>query len=243
MVRAKQTKKLLIPEPMLQKLPAYIPGTAKNAILNIPEVMARIQAFNDDRAVHNFASTCKIVRRSMKRDPEPVWTRVMSQRPEQQVDYIAAIDYRQGLLLEEQPKIKIGQVLEVYHRNNTTPSSSYIVQKIEKGAKDFKVRLRLLYDASYADKPPRWIRTLTHGQRNTVCRKSLFPRFRDVLETGSYTHLYITESFEDYVPIWKQFYRTLDVSQKWNNYTRGPNLPKWIINLAGKNKHLIPNAQ
>ncbi len=181
----------------------------------------------------------------MKRDETVRWTQVMSQRPELQDNYLAAVDYRKGLLLEQQPEIRVGQVVEFFHQNNTKPSYTYIVQKIEMGTTKFKVHLRLLcLEATWltvTSKPRSWTRVLKEGELNKV-RRTPFPQFENVMDMGPHTHLHITESFEDYVPTWKEFYKNVRISRKWNNYRRGPNLPKWIINLAGKNKHLIPNA-
>ncbi len=226
-------------------LPPLPKATMRRAVLNIPEMMARIQAFNADQDVHNFASTCKTVRKFMKRDETLRWKQVMSQRPERQANDLAVVDYRNGLILEEQPEIKVGQVVEWYCQNNVKSSCAYIVQKIEKGTTKFKVHLRLLcLEATVwtvTSKPRSWVRVLTGGQLNKV-RRTPFPQFENVMDMGPWTYLHIIESFEDYVPTWKKFYKNVCCSRKWNNYKKGPNLPKWMINLAGKNKHLIPNA-
>ena len=247
MVRAQTQKRQSKPKAKVSTpgLPPLPKATMRRAVLNIPEMMARIQAFNADREVHNFASTCKTVRKFMKTDDKLRWTRVMSQRPERQDNYLAAIDYRKGLLLEQQPEIRVGQVVEFFYQNDTKPLHTYIVQKIEMGTTKFKVHLRVLcLEAtlfSVTSKPRCWTRVLEDGELNKVCR-SPCPRFEHEMDMGSDTHLHITESFEDYVPRWKEFYKNVRRSRRWNNYRRGPNLPKWIINLAGENKHLIPNA-
>jgi len=54
----------------------------------------------------------------MKRDETLRWTQVMSQRPAIQDNQLAAIDHRNGLLLQDQPEINVGQVIEWYCQNN-----------------------------------------------------------------------------------------------------------------------------
>ncbi len=238
----------------------------RNAILNIPEMLARIQAFGGLREVQNFASSCQTVRKYVKATLKTRWSNAMTQRPSPEQEFTD----RDQLVAAVQPEVKVGQVVEVWDQVNVrskyTPHAVYIVKAIKPKSRtfvpeegfgpqngwysciQFGVEMRLLMQyrndegQQHNSKPSSW-KDKWNGKENQLFWNPTVNtnQLQNIIDMPG-CHVHIVESFEDYVLDWKAFYRTAVPARAWNNQNEGPNLPKWIIKLAGKVKHLIPNA-